>query len=297
MREGTQEGVTHRTSGTLHVCAVPIGNLADASPRLVEVLGRVDAIACEDTRSTRKLLGLLGVAPAPRLLAHHEHNEHAGAAGIVALLEQGAEVALVSDAGTPAVSDPGAWLVAAAHEAGIAVVSVPGPSAVAAALSIAGLHGTGHRFVGFFPRAARELAQLVRDASGDLLVGFESPQRVGATLGAVADIQPSRVVALVREISKLHEEVLRGTAIELAGRVAEGGAVRGECVLVLAPVPEAAGPHGGAVDHRDVAAVLALVEEGVRMKVACRIIGERSGASSRGLYAAALEARSAGREA
>ena len=141
----------------MFVCAVPIGNLEDASPRLRRVLGEVDAIACEDTRTTGRLLELLKVSPRPRLLAHHDHNERASAAGVVALLLEGRDVALVSDAGTPSVSDPGTELVQAAHDAGVTVAVVAGPSAVAAAVSVAGVRGEGYRFVGFLPRSEGDL--------------------------------------------------------------------------------------------------------------------------------------------
>lgn len=264
--------------GTLHVCAVPIGNLDDASPRVRRVLGEVDAIACEDTRTTRRLLDLIEVAPTPRLLAHHGHNEAASAAGIVALLEEGLDVALVSDAGTPAISDPGAVLVEAAHRAGIVVVAVPGPSAVAAALSTAGLGGQGYRFVGFLPRTSRELAQLLQAHRHDVVVAFESPHRIRRTLDAIDQLQPARLVAVCRELTKRHEQVLRGCASDIATQLPEP--IKGEIVVMLGALA-ATRP---VADPRAVALVSDLTEEGIRMKVAARIVSRHLGGSARELY-------------
>jgi len=271
--------------GRLYVCAVPIGNLEDASPRVRRVLGAVDAIACEDTRMTRRLLGLLGVDPVPRLLAHHEHNERAGADGIVALLLAGADIALVSDAGTPVVSDPGSALVEAAHAAGIEVVAVAGPSAVSAAVSVAGFTGTGYRFVGFLPRSSAKVAELARRHAGEILVAFESPSRAAASLAAIAGEQPERRVAICRELTKMHEQVVRGTAGDVAERFATEP-VRGEVVFVLDAMVDA--PDEG-VDMAHVDFVRALEAEGVRKKTATRLVAEHLGGSARALYDATLD--------
>jgi 16S rRNA (cytidine1402-2'-O)-methyltransferase len=264
-------------AGTLHVCAVPIGNLEDASPRLRRVLASVDVIACEDTRTTGRLLDLLEISPKPRLLAHHEHNERASAAGLVALLEAGDDVALVSDAGTPAVSDPGVLLVDAALDAGIEVVVVPGPSAAASAIAVAGFRGTSWRFVGFLPRRRGDLEELLGASSGDVVVAFEAPSRLARTLEAIAELQPDRRVAACRELTKLHEEVVRGTAAELLVHFVDG--VRGELVLVLEAIEVA---EGG--DDRAAALAAALVEGGMRPKDASRIVADHLGGSSRELY-------------
>jgi 16S rRNA (cytidine1402-2'-O)-methyltransferase len=277
--------MTDGEPGTLHVCAVPIGNLEDASPRLRRVLGEVDVIACEDTRTTGKLLELLGVKRRGRMLAHHEHNARASAPGLVALLEGGEDVALVSDAGTPAVSDPGTELVAAARAAGINVVAVPGPSAVASAVSIAGISGDGYRFVGFLPRPERELTTLLARHAGDVLVAFEAPRRLQRTLEAIDATQPERRVVACRELTKRHEEVVDGTASELRAHFT--AEVRGELVLVLAPVPTVM----AAADPRALALVQAMVEAGVRLKDATRVVAEQLGASARELYDAANAAR------
>lgn len=276
-------------AGRLYVCAVPIGNLEDASPRLRRILGEVDAIACEDTRVTGKLLELLGIRPAPRLLAHHDHNERAGAQGIVALLERGEDVALVSDAGSPVVSDPGAHLARAAHDAGIEVVAVPGPSAVAAALGVAGMAGTRWRFVGFLPRGRSELEELARAGAYETLVAFESPHRIAASLEALAQAQPEREVAVCRELTKRYEQVVRGTLAMVAPAVADGE-TRGEYVVVLGPL--ASEPPHERPDARATALVRTLVEEGVRRKRACAIAAEVYGGSAGVLYDASLAGES-----
>lgn len=278
-------------AGTLFVCAVPIGNLQDASPRLKRVLSSVGAIACEDTRTTGRLLDLIGVDPKPRLLAHHEHNERASAEGVLALLRSGVDIAIVSDAGTPGVRDPGVALVDRALGAGIRVEAVAGPSAVTAALSIAGVDADGFRFVGFWPRKVSELAALVGVGGGELLVGFESPNRVVATLRAVAEVQPARYVVVTRELTKQHEEVLRGTAAAIADLLDGRAGVKGELVLLLAPmvVPERL------ADPRALELVEVLVGHDVRLKDATRIAAEYLGGSPRELYDAANESRARAR--
>lgn len=266
-------------TGTLFACAVPIGNLGDASPRLREVLAAVDAIACEDTRTTGRLLGLLGVDPRPRLLAHHGHNERASSDGIVALLCAGRDVALVSDAGTPSVSDPGAQLVRAAHEAGVRVVGVAGPSAVATAVAVAGATGDGFRFVGFLPRGSESLDALLERHAGEVVVGFESPRRMRATLERIEARQPERIVTCCRELTKLHEQVVRGTPGVV--RAALDPDVRGECVLVLDAMLDEGGDAGSA---EPLALARELVEAGLRTKDAARIAVRHLGGSTREVY-------------
>lgn len=272
--------------GRLLVCATPIGNLGDVSPRLRETLAGTSVIACEDTRRTRELLSALGI-PAPKLIAHHEHNERASADGIVQLLARGDDVVLVSDAGTPAVSDPGALVARAALEAGHDVVAVPGPSAVAAAISVAGCVGGQYRFVAFLPRTAHDLSRLLDETAQDVVVAFESPTRLGESLAAIAEVQPSRRVVLAREMTKRHEQTLAGDARSLAQGIA-GSTTRGECVLVLDAMPPEA---VATLDRRTVDLVLALVDEGVRMKTASKVVASHEGVPQRELYAAALERR------
>lgn len=270
-------------TGTLHVCAVPIGNLDDASPRLRRVLAEVDVIACEDTRVTRRLLDLLGVATDARLLAHHAHNEVASAAGLVALLTAGSDVAIVSDAGSPSVSDPGSALVSAAHAAGVQVVAVPGPSAVAAALGVAGLGGSGHRFIGFLPRADGELRAVLGEPGNEVLVAFESPQRLVRLLEVLAELQPTRTVVVCRELTKRFEQVARGSAAEVLEAVEDP--VRGEVVVVLEPLSAAVLPEG--VDAMAVALVRDLAADGMRTKVASRLVARHLGGSASALFDAA----------
>ena len=220
--------------GTLYVVATPIGNLKDVTLRALEVLGRADVIACEDTRQTRKLLERHGVEGRTR--SYHKFNERRRAAEILEVLASGKSVALVSDAGTPAISDPGAELVARAAGAGFAVVTIPGPSAPAALLAVAGFPATRHTFLGFLPHRSGERRRLFQSLLGreEALVFFEAPTRIGAALADAAELLGSdRRAAVGRELTKIHEEVLRGTLAELAGRVAAGDPPRGEFTVAL----------------------------------------------------------------
>ena len=263
----------------LWVCATPIGNLDDVSDRLRAVLASVDVIACEDTRRTRALLSALGIA-APRLLSHRLDNERASVDGVLSVLESGARVALVSDAGTPGVSDPGAMLVRAAHDASIPVHVIAGPSSIAAALSVAGCVAVGHTFVGFLPRSSRDVQQLLRHHAHEVVVGLESPQRITSSVQAVAAVQPARRVVIARELTKLHEEVLTGDAESIAAQLAQRE-IRGEVVVVFDALPH----EQAVVTPRLLDLVHAIVAEGVRMKQACRIVAEYAEVSARDLYA------------
>jgi 16S rRNA (cytidine1402-2'-O)-methyltransferase len=273
--------------GRLYVCATPIGNLGDASPRLRDVLARVGAIACEDTRHTRKLLSALEI-PAPRLLAHHEHNERDSAAGLVQMLEEGTDVAVVSDAGMPGVSDPGAVVVRSALAAGIEVVVVPGPSAIAAAVAVSGSAHDGFTFVGFLPRSATELRELVLHHSQQVVVALESPARVAASLSVLAEAQPERRVVIARELTKAHEQTLAGTAAEISQRVQQEP-VRGEVVLVFDAMRVERDTVD--VDPRLVDLVVTLAQEGMSMKDASRVVATWSGERRKVLYDAALQIR------
>ena len=217
----------------LSICGTPIGNLSDASPRLVETLSRADLICCEDTRVTAKLLSHFGLrVPCLRC------DENVIESRVPELLERlaGAErIAFVSDAGMPCISDPGQRLVDAALDAGLEVEVVPGPSAVSSALARSGLASTHFFFEGFLPRKAgaqkERLAVLAR-IPGTLVI-YESPHRAADTCARIAEVLPGRRVALVRELTKLHEEVVRGNAAEVAAALAERGEIRGECVIVV----------------------------------------------------------------
>lgn len=222
----------------LYVVATPIGNLGDLSPRAMEVLRAADWVGAEDTRVSQKLLTL--VASRARMIAVHEHNESSAAERIVALLDEGKLVALVSDAGTPAVSDPGARVVAAVRAAGHRVIPVPGPSAVLALLSASGLVDDGSfLFAGFLPSRARaraeRLAELGKSAS--IVVIFESPHRIAATLGAIAEVLgPERTLVLGRELTKKFEEIVALAAGEASGWLAaDANRERGEYAIAIAP--------------------------------------------------------------
>lgn len=272
---------------TLYVCATPIGNLGDASPRLVETLRGADVIACEDTRHTLKLLSHFGIR-GPRLVSLHEHNEEQRVAEMLALLREGALVALVSDAGTPTLSDPGFRLVRACHAEGLAVASIPGPSALTAALSLSGLPSDRALFSGFMPRARRELEKLLAEAAHvrATLVAFESPRRVRASLAVLQELVPQAEVALCREISKLHEQVLTGTPEEVA--LALDDPVRGEIVLAVAVAGGRAGGRSEADAEMGAVEVEALVHEelqnGKRTREVAKVVTERTGMGHSAAY-------------
>jgi 16S rRNA (cytidine1402-2'-O)-methyltransferase len=268
-------------AGRLVVCPTPIGNLEDITLRVLSALRDADVIACEDTRRARVLLDRYGVRAS--LVSYHEHNESRRAAELVERMRRGSVVALVSDAGMPLVSDPGYVLVQSCVGAGLAVEVLPGPSAALSALVASALPADRWRFAGFLPRKESELrAELARP---DTLVAFESPRRVGATLGVLASLDPQRPVAICRELTKLHEEVVRGTAVELAERYADEGP-RGEVVLVIGGAPAAAKERPAEA----VEAVRRLVEAGAKPRVAASVVaGLVDGARANDLYDALTE--------
>jgi 16S rRNA (cytidine1402-2'-O)-methyltransferase len=272
------------TPGVLYVVATPIGNLADASLRALETLRGVDLVACEDTRTTRTLLARNGIAA--RTVALHEHNERRAAAKLIALLGEGKSVALVSDAGTPALSDPGAWLVAEAHRAGIRVSPVPGPSAAAAALSISGFAAPRFLFAGFLPAsaAARRKALEALEAPWPVVI-YEAPHRIAEML---RDLQQrfgdAREVLIARELTKKFEEAARlplGQACAWLGARAERG--QGEFVLVLQPGGE---PKQASLDPEKVLDVLL---EAVAPSEAARLAAKITGAPKNLLYRRAFQ--------
>ena len=266
-----------REGGRLVVCPTPIGNLEDVTLRVLAALRDADVIACEDTRRTRVLLERYGVQAA--LVSYHEHNEHERAADLVTRMASGEVVALVSDAGMPLVSDPGFVLVQSCVAAGLEVEVLPGPSAAIAALVASALPADAWRFVGFLPRKRGALEAVL--ASRETVVAFESPNRVGATLGILAEVDPRRPVAVCRELTKVHEEVVRGDAATLAQRYRED-APRGEVVLVIGGAPEPTGPDPAALD-----AVRRLVEDGARARTAASVVAKLTGGSANDLYRAA----------
>ena len=262
--------------GRLVVCPTPIGNLEDVTLRVLSALRDATVIACEDTRRTRVLLERYGVSAT--LVSYHEHNERARATQLVQRMDKGDVVALVSDAGTPLISDPGFVLVRACVAAGLAVEVLPGPSAAVSALVVSGLPADTWRFVGYLPRKRGELARLVR--APETIVAFESPNRVGASLGALAEIDPQRPVVVCRELTKMHEEIVRGSAAELALRYADQPP-RGEVVLVLGGAPALEPELEPAL-----AALRRLVEAGAKPRPASSVVASLTGVKANALYRA-----------
>src|SRR3954454_6760257 len=264
-------------AGRLTVCPTPIGNLEDLSPRARRALGDADLVACEDTRRTGLLFERLDI-PRPRLVSNHEGNEAERAFQIAQQIERGVRVVLVSDAGTPAISDPGYRLIRTCIERDLEVEVLPGPSAVTTALIASGLPPDRWRFEGFLPRRAGELERVLRSA--ETVVAFESPRRLPDSLAALAALAPGRPAAVCRELTKLHEEVARGTLRELARRFRED--VKGEIVLVIAPARSdgAEGPDlAFAVD-----ALRRLVQSGARPRAAASVVGALTGTRPNDLY-------------
>ncbi|HEY8583157.1 MAG TPA: 16S rRNA (cytidine(1402)-2'-O)-methyltransferase [Capillimicrobium sp.] len=260
-------------TGRLVVCPTPIGNLEDVTLRVLAALRDADVIACEDTRRTRVLLDRYGVSAS--LVSYHEHNERARAVELVERMRGGAVVALVSDAGMPLVSDPGYVLVEACVAAGLAVEVLPGPSAALAALVASALPADRWRFVGFVPRKAGERDALW--AAEETVVAFESPKRLASTLASLAAADPDRPAAVCRELTKVHEEVARGTAAELAERFE--GEARGEIVLVVGGAPAGSADRAAALD-----ALQRLVDAGARVRPAAAVVAELTGVSANELY-------------
>lgn len=274
-------------SGTLTIVATPIGNLGDFTPRAAAALAGADVIACEDTRTTRKLLRLTGTTSTARMVPYHDHNGAEMRPWLLEQLEAGRQVALVSDAGTPLVSDPGYKLVAACRDAGITVVAVPGASAVLAALTVSGLPSDRFMFAGFLPAAegARrsqitELAELTATT-----IWFETPARIARSLTDMADILGPRDAVIARELTKLHEEILRGTLDELAARLASGPALKGEIVLLVAGRSR----DDEAMDDAQLAAMLRAELEGQRLRDAVKSVVEMTGLPRNRVYRLALE--------
>ncbi len=261
--------------GRLLVCPTPIGNLEDVTLRVLTTLAAADVVACEDTRHTKVLLDRHRISA--RLISFHEHNERARARELRARIERGETVALVSDAGMPLVSDPGFALVGECISAGVAVEVLPGPSAALTALVASGLAAERWRFVGFLPRAKGELEKLLA-GTPETLVAFESPRRLAATLAVLAASDGDRAVAVCRELTKLHEEVRRGGASELAAHY-RAHPPRGEVVLVCA-----AAPPGRASREQALEALGALIEAGARPRPAAAAVAKLSGVSANELY-------------
>jgi 16S rRNA (cytidine1402-2'-O)-methyltransferase len=262
--------------GRLTVCPTPIGNLDDLSPRARKALAEADLVACEDTRRTGLLYDRLAIAR-PRLVSYHDGNEAERAPALAQRIERGARVTLTSDAGTPAISDPGHRLIRECVERGLDVEVLPGPSAIITALVASALPVARWRFVGFLPRRGGELERLL--AIPDTVVAFESPRRLPESLGALAALAPDRRAAVCRELTKLHEEVARGSLGELARRFRDS--VRGEIVVVVAPAEIA--PDGAEIGFA-VDALRRLVQSGARPRAAAGVVAALTGTRANELY-------------
>jgi 16S rRNA (cytidine1402-2'-O)-methyltransferase len=284
-------GAQQYPAGALYVVATPIGNLADLTLRAIHVLGLVDAVACEDTRVSAGLLRHLGLDKP--LIALHEHNESQAATGVVERLARGERIAYVSDAGTPAISDPGAVLVDAVRAAGHRVLPVPGASSVVAALSAAGdALSQGFVFRGFLPAKVgerRAALQALTQTTGSIVL-FEAPHRIEALLALLAEVMPERRITLCRELTKQFETIVSMRAADLPSWLAgDANRVRGEFVLVLhAQAPAQA---NGALDANAERTLAVLLGEGLPLKQAVALAATLSGAPRNALYERALALR------
>jgi 16S rRNA (cytidine1402-2'-O)-methyltransferase len=274
--------------GRLYVVSTPIGNLGDITRRAVEVLSAARAVAAEDTRRTRALLSHLGIGQKP-ILTLNAHSSGNAVAGLVERLLSGEDVALVTDAGTPAVSDPGRALVTLARERGVPVLVIPGPSAVTAAVALSGLVEGPFAFIGFWPRnaGARQDAIARVEKSREAVVFFESPQRIAETLAELAERLPDRAAFIGRELTKLHEEGLFGPLRELASQPRNW---RGEIVGVIAPNPA---PDVPDAERRELilGSLRAAIEAGASPSRMARSLADLSGLPRRELYEQALAVR------
>jgi len=272
---------------TLYIVGTPIGNLEDLTPRAARILSEVSLVAAEDTRVTRRLLSHLGIHP--RTTSFHQHNWRNKLDGLLAELAEG-DVALVTDAGMPVVSDPGNELVAAAARAGIKIEVVPGPSAVTAALAMSGFAGDAFSFLGFLSRRRKDRQSALREASSSVvpLVIFEAPHRLRATLADMDTVLAGRPLAVCRELTKLHEEVFRGTASQALEHF---DSPRGEVVLVVQgrPIearssPEAAAEGDAATDTELRRQLIGLRKDGSRAKEAVAMVAEAMGLPKNRVY-------------
>lgn len=265
--------------GRLTVCPTPIGNMDDISNRVRQALVMADYVACEDTRRTGRLLDRLEIRPKPRLVSNHEGNETSRAVELVKRMERGDKIALVSDAGMPAISDPGFRLIRACIERGVEVEVLPGPSVIPVALVASGLPTDRWRFEGFLPKRSGEMERVLN--ATETVVVFESPRRISNSLAALAQLAPDRQAAVCREMTKLHEEVSRGTLSELAIRFS--GDVKGEIVLVIGPADAA--DHGQDIAFA-VEALKRLVKSGARPRAAATVVASLTGTRANDLYKA-----------
>ena len=282
--EGRRGAAGSKPAAGLTLVATPIGNLGDISARALEVLKGADLIACEDTRTTGRLLTLLGVS-AP-LTPYHDHNADQARPALLARLRQGDKVALVSDAGTPLISDPGWRLVRDCRAEGIRVTAVPGASAVLTALQLSGLPSDRFLFAGFLPNRGSARRQVARELSlvPATLIFYESPNRLADSLADLAAVLGSREAAVARELTKLYEEVVTGDLFELSNRYAEQGPPKGEIVIVVAPPAGTVATADEEIDARLDEEVAA----GASVKDAAALVAAETGHPKREIYARAL---------
>ncbi len=273
--------------GTIYLAATPIGNTADASPRLREALENADLIAAEDTRRLRALCSRLGIVPNGRVIAFHEHVEGEKSRELIAAAQDGQMVVVVSDAGTPTVSDPGFRLGQEAAKAGVRLSPLPGPSAALAALSVSGLPSDRFTFEGFLPRKSSDQRQRLAELSSDprTTILFESPRRTADTLGELAEAFGGERPAIVgRELTKTHEEVVRGTLAELH-KWASQNEVLGEITIVIAGQTK---KPDVSVEELGAQAVALSRRDGLRLKEACALVAEGTGVRANAVFRAAL---------
>jgi len=271
-----------KTTGTLYVVATPIGNLEDITYRAVRILNEVDLVAAEDTRHSRKLFARFGIQKP--LVSYHDHNEQQRQEELMQRLQSGEDIALISDAGTPCIADPGYRLIGSCHAAGIKVVPIPGASAVITALSAAGVSTERFAFEGYLPQRAKARADLLRQLNGEqrTLVFYEAPHRLAATLADLVDIMGAeQPLVVARELTKLYEEFFRGTAAEAVTRFAREPA-RGELVLILPPSLQ--GPQ---MNVREALRRL-LNESDLSRREAVKLIAKEYGLSSSDVYRESL---------
>ena len=274
-------------TGTLYVVATPIGNLEDISERAIRTLREADLIAAEDTRHSKKLLNHLGIDTP--LVSYHEHNERERAVELVEKLIGGQRIALISDAGTPAISDPGRYLVDAAHEGEVDVRVIPGPSAAVAAMAASGLDADRFVFHGFFPRKRNAVRAALDDAVGypAAHIYYESPKRIAKSLGLIAEALPEIGIVVARELTKVHEEIVRGTAAEVLKLLDED--VRGECVMILDTQSNEHGEENVTDDAIREALCVMMEEESLSQRDAVRRVAEDLGVPKNRVYEIAIE--------
>ena len=275
--------------GILYLVASPIGNLEDITFRAVRILKECDLIACEDTRHTLKLLNHYGIGKP--LISYHDHNEATRSAELIARLQAGSNVALISDAGMPLVADPGYRLVTAAVSAGISVQPIPGPSALLTALAASGLPTDAFRFAGFLPAKSGQRSSVLESFSNDpaTLIFYEAPHRILDALADVDRIMGARLVVVARELTKTHEEFLRGTARHILDILAARDAVKGEITLLIGKAAKNEVPQ---LDQTSVEeAVAACMREGLTRMDAVKAVARRRGLPKREVYAQSLLGR------